>query len=219
MKARKEKSLLSSKNHSQVEEDIEEVRCNVPLTSLFIDLRSLLARRDSTTLAYGTLFTCYPLHYLLTLSQNVTLALVSDATVVPVGNLAAPIQERMIISLATSTLHLLLWLDVWLTEHRDATGKHGFYKPIIFPNEFWHLRQHYIQINETTPSLPLQITFQPMSWMKFQLFASMTHGFNEAQKQQGQGSSAEFDELKRMLLETNPWFLGLTGLVSILHVV
>jgi hypothetical protein len=57
-----------------------------------------------------------------------------------------------------------------------------------------------------------------MSWMKFQMFASMTHGFNEAAKQQGQ-SNAEFDEIKRMLLETNPWFLGLTALVSILHVV
>jgi len=74
-------------------------------------------------------------------------------------------------------------------------------------------------INETTPTLPLQITFQPMSFMKFQIFASMTHGFKEAAKQQGQGSSAELDEIKRMLLETNPWFLGLTGLVSILHVV
>ena len=74
-------------------------------------------------------------------------------------------------------------------------------------------------INETTPTLPLQITFQPMSFMKFQIFASMTHGFKEAAKQQGQSSSAELDEIKRMLLETNPWFLGLTGLVSILHVV
>ena len=46
----------------------------------------------------------------------------------------------------------------------------------------------------------------------------MTHGFNEAAKKQG-GAGAEFDEIKRMLLETNPWFLSLTALVSILHVV
>ena len=51
------------------------------------------------------------------------------------------------------------------------------------------------------------------------MFASMTHGFNEAAKQQGQASGAELDEVKRMLLETNPWFLGLTGLVSVLHIV
>lgn len=58
-----------------------------------------------------------------------------------------------------------------------------------------------------------------MGLMKFQVFASMTHSFNEAAKQQGSAAGAEMDEVKRMLLETNPWFLGLTGLVSVLHVV
>lgn len=47
----------------------------------------------------------------------------------------------------------------------------------------------------------------------------MTHGFDEAIKQQGGGAGAELDEVKRMLLETNPWFLALTGIVSILHTV
>jgi hypothetical protein len=109
--------------------------------------------------------------------------------------------------------------DIHITSDRDETGAQGFYKPIIFPNEFWHLRQHYMPVNETTPTLPLQITFQPMSLMKFQAFASMTHGFAEAAKQQGGAGTAEMDEIKRMLLETNPWFLGLTALVSLLHVV
>lgn len=102
---------------------------------------------------------------------------------------------------------------------RDDTGTKGFYKPIVFPNEFWHLREHYIELNQTTPSLPLQVVFQPMSFFKFQLFAAMTTGFKEAAKQQGGGTGAELDEVKRMLIETNPWFLGLTALVSILHVV
>lgn len=47
----------------------------------------------------------------------------------------------------------------------------------------------------------------------------MTAGFDEAAKQQGASGASELDEVKRMLLETNPWFLGLTGLVSMLHVV
>ena len=102
---------------------------------------------------------------------------------------------------------------------RDATGTQGFYKPIVFPNDFWLLRSHLTEINTTTPSVPLEISFQPMSYFKFQLFSSMTHGFDEAMKQQGGGTGAELDEVKRMLLETNPWFLALTGLVSVLHVV
>ena len=65
----------------------------------------------------------------------------------------------------------------------------------------------------------MQITFQPMSYWKFQTFATMTYSFAEAAKQQGAGSNAEIDEIKRMLVETNPWFLGLTAFVSILHVV
>lgn len=112
----------------------------------------------------------------------------------------------------TTDIHLL-------QDERDETGTKGFYKPIIFPNEFWHLREHYIELNSTTPSLPLQIVFQPMSYLKFQMFAAVTNGFKEAAKQQGAGAGAELDEIKRMLLETNPWFLGLTALVSILHVV
>lgn len=57
-----------------------------------------------------------------------------------------------------------------------------------------------------------------MTYWKFQLFATMTASFQEAAKQQGSAGGAEMDEIKRMLVETNPWFLGLTAAVSILHV-
>jgi hypothetical protein len=76
-----------------------------------------------------------------------------------------------------------------------------------------------VEINTTTPVLPLQVTFQPMSYWKFTVFASMTASFAEAAKQQGSAGVGELDEVKRMLVETNPWFLGLTAIVSILHVV
>ena len=90
--------------------------------------------------------------------------------------------------------------------------------PIIFANDFWHLRSQYSPVNRTTSLLPLHIKFQPMSYLKFQIFASMTQGFDEAAKKKGT-STSEMDEVKRMLVETNPWFLGLTALVSVLHVV
>jgi hypothetical protein len=109
-------------------------------------------------------------------------------------------------------------LDVHLVPgQRDVTGTQGYYLPIIFPNDFWHLHSQYTPINSTTPILPLRIVFQPMSYFKFQIFASMTHGFKEAAAKQGAGTGAELDEIKRMLVETNPWFLALTGLVSVLH--
>ncbi|KAI9452077.1 cleft lip and palate associated transmembrane protein [Russula earlei] len=119
--------------------------------------------------------------------QNFTLALVSDDAVLQYTQLPSPLAE-----------HVNL-----VPGQRDVTGKNGYYNPIIFPNEFWHLRSQYIEINATTPTVPLQVVFHPMSYFKFQLFASMTFGFQEAIKQQ----------------ETNPWFLALTGVVSVLHMV
>ena len=101
----------------------------------------------------------------------------------------------------------------------DQTGTKGIYKPIIFPNDFWHLRSQYLEVNETTPRVPLRVEFQPMSYFKFQMFASLGFGFNEAAKQQGGAGTAEIDEIKRMLVETNPYFLLLTATVSVLHVV
>ncbi|KAK2465943.1 hypothetical protein APHAL10511_001584 [Amanita phalloides] len=135
--------------------------------------------------------------------KNVTLSLVSDASVLQFSTLPPPLAEHV---------HLVSGL-------RDETGTKGVYKPIVFPNDFWHLKQHYVEVNTSTPSLPLQITFQPMSFWKFQLFASMSHGFKEAAKQQGGATGSELDEIKRMLLDTNPWFLALTATVSMLHVV
>ena len=131
-----------------------------------------------------------------------TLALVSDGTAIPYAQLPPPVLEH--VSLVPNA--------------RDDTGQYGYYYPVVFPNEFWHLRSHLIELNETTTKLPLQVTYQALSYMKFQLFATLTAGFDQAAKQQGGASGAELDEIKRVLLETNPWYLGLTGLVSVLHV-
>ncbi|OSC98983.1 cleft lip and palate transmembrane 1 [Trametes coccinea BRFM310] len=133
--------------------------------------------------------------------NNLTLALISDNPVIPLQQVQP-----------TSAKY------IELTPERDATGR-PYYKPIIFPNEFWHLRSQYIEVNTSTPSLPLQIEFQPMSYWKFTIFAALTQSFAEAAKQQGGSSAAELDEVKRMLVETNPYFLALTAIVSVLHVV
>ncbi|KAI0700790.1 cleft lip and palate transmembrane protein 1-domain-containing protein [Cytidiella melzeri] len=133
--------------------------------------------------------------------KNLTLTLISDGVAIPIKQVTPQTSQYMTI-----------------LPERDETGTKGFYMPIIFPNEFWQLRSQFIEINTTTPTLPLRVTFQPLSYWKFTIFASMTASFNEAAKQQKSASMGEVDEIKRMLLETNPWFLGLTALVSVLHV-
>ncbi|KAI0353459.1 cleft lip and palate transmembrane 1 [Trametes cingulata] len=133
--------------------------------------------------------------------NNLTLALISDNPPIPLQQVQPAAVKY-----------------IELTPERDAAGR-PFYKPIIFPNEFWHLRSQYFEINSTTTSVPLQVEFQPMSYWKFTIFAALTQSFAEAAKQQGATSGAELDEVKRMLVETNPYFLALTALVSVLHVV
>lgn len=66
--------------------------------------------------------------------------------------------------------------------------------------------------------LPLTIHLEPLSMWKFSIYAS----FDESMKQQannplGGMSSSETDELKRMLMETNPILLATTAAVSLLH--
>jgi hypothetical protein len=54
--------------------------------------------------------------------------------------------------------------------------------------------------------------------MKFNLYASMDESFRTAAENPALGGAgvSEFDEVKRVFLETNPFLLALTGLVTVL---
>ena len=220
---RKEKNLLGGKDEATIEEE-EEVRgqltvwlrcfVNIPLQVVPDVIVSHWHKVSLPTYCVWSVAESGPY------DQNLTLALVSDNTVIPYNQIPPVVHERQsYLNLTCALSDENLSIDVRLVQgQRDSTGTAGYYLPIIFPNEFWNLRSQYIEINSTTPILPLQIVFQPMSYFKFQIFASMTHGFNEAAKQQGGVGNAETDEIKRMLVETNPYFLALTALVSMLHV-
>jgi hypothetical protein len=81
------------------------------------------------------------------------------------------------------------------------------------------LKENQYPINSTTTRLPLRVQYHPLSWFKFTIYASMSANF-EAQQSAGgaaSGTGAELDELKHMLLETNPWLLAVTITVTLLH--
>lgn len=46
------------------------------------------------------------------------------------------------------------------------------YLPIVFVNDYWNLHRDYYPINETTPELPIHLTFQPIGMFKWQLYAA-----------------------------------------------
>ncbi|KAI9584030.1 cleft lip and palate transmembrane protein 1 homolog [Glossina fuscipes] len=99
------------------------------------------------------------------------------------------------------------------------------YLPIVFLNDYWNLQRDYYPINETTPELPLHLSFQPLTSFKWQLYAvqqmknKFTGNIFGELMASGNAEDAEEDQdsLKETLLETNIYLFGLTIAVSILH--
>ncbi|CAO3606845.1 unnamed protein product [Mucor hiemalis] len=107
-------------------------------------------------------------------------------------------------------------LDYSLT--RSNNDKVGYYRPIMFPNDFWVLQHNAFPVNDTVETLPLNIRIEPISMWKFNIFATL----DDSMKQQsnnplGGMDAGQADEIKRMFLETNPVLLGTTIVVSCLH--
>lgn len=62
-------------------------------------------------------------------------------------------------------------------------------------NEFWLMREHLSLINDTVKSLPLDMTFEPISLMKFSFYVQMEESFN-MQKTMFGAEEGESEELK-----------------------
>ncbi|KAL6072918.1 Cleft lip and palate transmembrane protein 1 like protein, variant 2 [Balamuthia mandrillaris] len=131
------------------------------------------------------------LQYISFWKPNLTLNLVQDTSTFPRGSLPPQIFE-------------LLQFD-----------KHGNYYPTLYFNEFWLMREQLFPINETTPVVPLTMSYGSVSLWKWQMMVQMQQSF-QMQESLG-GVEGETDEVKRMLFETNPYLLGLTLFVSVLH--
>ncbi|KAL1209757.1 hypothetical protein V5N11_020088 [Cardamine amara subsp. amara] len=90
------------------------------------------------------------------------------------------------------------------------------YYPTVFFNEFWLLRDKLIIINETVSELPLNLEVSPISMTKWQLLQQIDQSF-QIHRSYGSMLDGESDELKRVFLEGNPYLLGVTMFVSMLH--
>ncbi|KAL8281049.1 hypothetical protein RQP46_006407 [Phenoliferia psychrophenolica] len=107
------------------------------------------------------------------------------------------------------------YVDLVNDGEKNAAGKASYF-PLTWANDFWLLREHMNPINTTTPQLPLRITLNPASFMKWQIMASLDDSMKTQAATTG-GGGGELDEVKRMLTETNPILLITTVIVTILH--
>ncbi|KAL4927473.1 CLPTM1 family protein [Aspergillus undulatus] len=110
------------------------------------------------------------------------------------------------------------------TGARDASGQNGWYYPIVFLNTFWQLRTHMVELNSTVETIPLRFTLNNLQNWKFAMMASLDDNAKQTARQAafggstpGGGDGSEFEMIKEVLLDTNIWLLGTTGVVTILH--
>lgn len=109
-----------------------------------------------------------------------------------------------------------------LNEYVKFLPGDSVYLPIIFFNDYWNMARDYKPINETTPVLDLTLTYQPLSLFKWQLYAAQAMKSKWTSSFLGDAFATEEndedqDSLKETLLDTNPYLLGITIMVSILH--
>ena len=127
---------------------------------------------------------------------NLTLTLLDDQTQWQNGSIPSP-------------------LDQYIKFHGD--GKH--YYPVIYFNDYWNYLSDYMPINETTPKLEFSIIYSPISMFKWQMYISqsMRSQWNQYLGDTVEQTDMEQDMIKRTLRETNPYLLGLTMIVSLVH--
>jgi hypothetical protein len=132
---------------------------------------------------------------------NITVNLVTDQTAWTKGQVPSP-------------------LDKYVKFHAQSNK----YYPILFFNDYWNLGSDYQPVNETVKELELTITYSPLSLFKWQLYASQKNQAKWSQMLGGEMAGQdegddEQDTIKQALLETNPYLLGVTVIVSLVHTV
>ncbi|KAI7904476.1 cleft lip and palate transmembrane protein 1-domain-containing protein [Cokeromyces recurvatus] len=194
----KQKNLLKKENEDRDEEEVEKEKGDEENNKT--DMSAGIVGLGTGIL--GNLTRRGPLvaHW----QQNVTLTLLSDnKNVIPKNGLQPPVMKYV-------------QFDTQLA--RTPSGKQGFYRPILFPNDFWTLQQNAFAVNESVTSLPLTIRIEPISLWKFNIFATLDDSMKQqANSPLGGMTAGDIDEVKRMFLETNPVLLGTTIVVSLLH--
>jgi hypothetical protein len=91
------------------------------------------------------------------------------------------------------------------------------YAPVFYVNDFWTYKEHFYEANATSlVQVPLRLSLSPMGMWKWQLYSQMEQSFAT---QQEWGMASEMDDMKRVLSDTNPWLLGVTVVVSMVHMI
>ena len=111
------------------------------------------------------------------------------------------------------------------SDARDSSGQNGWYYPILYPNTFWQLKNHMMELNSSVKSVNLNMNLNNLKHWKFSMLASIDEGMKQTAKKAADrqmnagGDGSELEELKRIMLESNSYLLATTGVVTLLHTI
>lgn len=133
------------------------------------------------------------------LHPNLTVQIVDDHTPWVKGQIPAPLDEFI---------------------EFDRMNPQNYF-PIVFFNDYWNLNKDYWALNETVSEFNMTLTFNHLSMFKWQMYAAqsvkkqwMMGALSEAV---GDESDEDQDALKEAMLDTNPYLLAATIVVTLLH--
>ena len=131
---------------------------------------------------------------------EVAVRLVTDFTVYPTNNVPTAIQSQTFISPSVIS----------------SKNKKGYtYKPHIHVDEIGLTSDKYIPLNRTVTSLPIKISYAPMSPQRFFLMQTMEESIAQ---QSGLGfSEKDLDDVRRLISDTSVYLLSITTIAAILH--
>ncbi|KAJ0405328.1 hypothetical protein ATCC90586_008141 [Pythium insidiosum] len=90
------------------------------------------------------------------------------------------------------------------------------YLPSMYLDDMGLTMEKLVPLNASVRALPLQISFEPMSYARWQVLLTMEAAFKS---QEALGFTAQdIDGMRAMIAETNPYLLAVTMTVSLLHI-
>merc|ERR1719319_362026 len=90
------------------------------------------------------------------------------------------------------------------------------YKPVHYVDNFWVLRRSWVPLNDTVTEVDLKLSFYITSFMRFQMITQMKDTWKK-QAEMGMQEEHETDTIVTMIMDNNPFFLGLTMVVTMFH--
>lgn len=91
-------------------------------------------------------------------------------------------------------------------------------QPHLYVNDLLLVEDHLIPLNASVSVVPLELTYGCMSMWRWQIYVQMADSWRR-QSAGGFTPSAALDDMKRMIADTNPYLLAVTGVVTILHTI